>query len=117
MEEEGADYPSAVAEAQRRGFAEADPSMDVDGTDATQKLALLALLAFGTRVAVDTIPRQGIDGLELSDLRFADELGYTVKLLAVARLDGDEVELHVAPTLVHKGSPMAEVPSVKRRAL
>ena len=105
----GKDYNTVLARAQELGYAEADPSMDVDGTDATQKLALLARLAFGTRVAVEDIPRQGIDGLELADLRFADELGYTVKLLAVARLDDGKVELHVAPTLVRKGSPMAEV--------
>jgi homoserine dehydrogenase len=109
MATHGKGYDEALARAQQLGYAEADPTMDVDGTDATQKLAILTRLAFGTRVAVADIPRQGIDGLELADLRFADELGYTVKLLATARLDEGEVELHVAPTLVHTGSPMAGV--------
>ncbi len=65
MEEEGADYAAAVEEAQRLGFAEADPSMDVDGTDAVQKLAILAHLAFGARVHWSDIPSQGIDTLDI----------------------------------------------------
>ncbi len=107
--EEGMDYAAAIATAQRLGFAEADPSMDVDGTDAAQKLAILAHLAFGARVHWRDIPRQGIDTLNPADLRYACELGYRIKLLAVADLKGDVLELHVAPTLVRMGWPMAEV--------
>jgi homoserine dehydrogenase len=114
MEEQGTDYASAVAEAQRRGFAEANPAMDVDGTDAAQKLAILAHLAFGARIDWKDIPRGGIDTLVPADLRYAAELGYRIKLLAVAHLadtdsGGRGLELHVSPTLVKTGTPLAEV--------
>lgn len=109
MAEHGTDYHDAVKEAQRRGLAEADPTMDVDGTDAAQKLAILAHLAFGARVRWQDIPRVGIDKLDPADLRYARELGYRVKLLAVASLAEEGLELHVSPTLVRMGQPLAEV--------
>jgi homoserine dehydrogenase len=110
MHDEGVPYADVVAEAQRLGYAEADPAMDVDGSDAAQKLAILAHLAFGARVGWKNIPRKGIDGLDLVDVRYAQEMGYTIKLLAVAKLvDGDGLELHVSPTLVPQGTPLAEV--------
>ncbi|MGD9721087.1 MAG: homoserine dehydrogenase [Pirellulales bacterium] len=109
MEAHGAAYTDAVREAQRRGYAEADPTMDVDGSDAAQKLAILAHLAFGARVDWSEIPLQGIDTLDLADMRYAKELGYRIKLLAVAELTAQGVELHVSPTLVRLGSPLAEV--------
>jgi homoserine dehydrogenase len=109
MEAHGTSYADAVHEAQRLGYAEADPTMDVDGSDAAQKLAILAHLAFGARVAWNDIPRQGIDTLDLADLRYAEELGYRIKLLAVAQLASGGLELHVSPTLVKLGSPLAEV--------
>jgi homoserine dehydrogenase len=109
MEVHGASYADAVRDAQRLGFAEADPTMDVDGSDAAQKLAILAHLAFGARVAWNDIPRQGIDKLELADLKYAKELGYRIKLLAVAQLTPAGLELHVSPTLVKLGTPLAEV--------
>ena len=109
MEGGGADYRDAVAEAQERGYAEADPTMDVDGTDAAQKLAILAHLAFGARVRWSEIPKMGIQSLDLADLRFARELGYRIKLLAVAELTDGGLELHVSPTLVRVGTPLGEV--------
>jgi homoserine dehydrogenase len=109
MEIHGASYADAVRDAQRLGFAEADPTMDVDGSDAAQKLAILSHLAFGARVAWSDIPRQGIDKLELADLKYAKELGYRIKLLAVAQLTPAGLELHVSPTLVKLGTPLAEV--------
>jgi len=109
MEEKGSDYAATVALAQSLGYAEADPTMDVDGTDAAQKLAILAHLAFGARVRWREIPRMGIDTVGVADMRFARELGYSVKLLAVARLVPEGLELHVAPTLVRRGTPLAEV--------
>jgi len=109
MDAHGATYADAVREAQRLGYAEADPTMDVDGTDAAQKLAILAHLAFGARVDWKDIPRQGIDTLDLADMRFAKELGYRIKLLAVAQLTAGGLELHVSPTLVKLGTPLAEV--------
>ena len=74
--------------------------MDVDGTDTAQKLAILAHLAFGARVHWRDIPRQGIDALDAADLMYARELGYRIKLLAVAELVNGDLELHVSPTLV-----------------
>ncbi len=114
MHEDGAAYEEVVAEAQRLGYAEADPAMDVDGTDAAQKLAILAHLGFGARVDWDDIPRTGIDTLDLADVRYAEKMGYKIKLLAVAQLVDDPagnggLELHVSPTLVKAGRPLAEV--------
>lgn len=86
MEEDGCAFSSAVKEAQQAGYAEADPTMDVDGSDAAQKLAILAHLAFGARVPWREIPRRGIETLDPADIRYAKELGYRIKLLAVARL-------------------------------
>ena len=100
MDENGSSYDEVVREAQRLGYAEADPTMDVDGTDAAQKLAILAHLAFGATVDWSEIPRVGIDGLDPDDLQYAKELGYRIKLLAVANLAEDGLELSVAPTLV-----------------
>lgn len=109
MHERGAAYEDILAEAQRLGYAEADPSMDVNGADATQKLAILAHLAFGARVDWQDIPRSGIDSLEVADVNYAQEMGYKIKLLAVAELVDDGLELRVAPTLVKSGTPLAEV--------
>jgi homoserine dehydrogenase len=109
MEEQKMPYAAALVEAQRLGYAESDPSMDVDGSDAAQKLAILAHLAFGARVSWKEIPREGIESLDEADLRYALELGYRVKLLAVAQLWPEGLELHVSPTLIKVGSPLAEV--------
>lgn len=109
MEDQGTDYAASVAEAQRLGYAEADPAMDVNGSDAAQKLAILAHLAFGARVKWRQIPRIGIDTVEVADMRYAQELGYSIKLLAVAELVPEGLELHVSPTLVRHHTPLAEV--------
>ncbi|MCA8985424.1 MAG: homoserine dehydrogenase [Planctomycetaceae bacterium] len=102
-------YEDAVRKAQDKGYAEADPAMDVDGTDAAQKLTILAQLAFGTRVSLKEFPRQGIEALSLADLRYADDLGFRIKLLAVARLNKGRLELHTQPTLIRSQHPMADV--------
>ena len=109
MEENNTDYASALAEAQQRGYAEANPAMDVNGSDAAQKLAILAHLAFGARLNWREIPRTGIDIVDVADMRYARELGYSIKLLAVAELVPEGLELHVSPTLVRHGAPLAEV--------
>jgi homoserine dehydrogenase len=109
MEEQGASYNDALAEAQRLGYAEADPTLDVDGTDAAQKLAILAHLAFGARVHWSEIPRTGIDQLDPADLRYARELGYRIRLIALANLDEAGLELRLSPMLIRAGRPMAEV--------
>ncbi|MDF1844892.1 MAG: homoserine dehydrogenase, partial [Rubripirellula sp.] len=104
-----ASFSDVVAEAQRLGYAEADPTMDIDGTDAAQKLAILAHLAFGATVNWEEIPRIGVDGLDPDDLRYAKMLDYRIKLLAVANLAKDGLELSVSPTLLRVGTPLAEV--------
>ena len=109
MQDHGADYEVALKQAQDLGYAEADPTLDVNGADTAQKLSILSQLAFGVRGNWEDIPCKGIDNLELADIRFADQLGYRVKLLAIAKLVENEVEMHVSPTLIKKGSPLAEV--------
>ena len=109
MHDEGASYATVLAEAQRLGYAEADPTMDVDGSDAAQKLAILAHLAFGARVDWKDIPRVGIDKLDVADVRYAKEMGFRIKLLATADLVDDYLELDVSPALVRARSPLAEV--------
>ncbi|MBQ3389296.1 MAG: homoserine dehydrogenase [Thermoguttaceae bacterium] len=109
MEGKGADYDDAVKEAQMRGYAEANPSMDVDGTDAVQKLTIMAQLAFGAKTDWKSIPRTGIDIVKAVDIRFARKLGKRIRLLATAARSGDGVELKVSPTLVSETSPLARV--------
>ncbi|MBA4063347.1 MAG: homoserine dehydrogenase [Isosphaera sp.] len=92
MDERGLTYAAALAEAQRLGYAEADPTLDVDGSDAAHKLAVLAQIAFGVAAGPHEVERQGIDALDPMDIRFADELGYTIKLLAEAWTGPDEGE-------------------------
>jgi len=113
MEEDGADYAEVLKLAQSKGYAEADPSMDVDGTDATQKLAILAHLAFGVWVPWADIPRTGIEGIDLDLLNYAAELGYRIRLVAVASLatssgTAGRLAMRVAPALVKIGTPLAE---------
>ena len=109
MTQQGLPYDVALREAQNLGYAEADPTLDVDGTDTAHKLTILAQLAFGVGVKVREIPRVGIDRLDTADIRYAGELGYAVKLLALARLSEAGLELRVAPTLVRRGLPLAEI--------
>ncbi|MEL7496725.1 MAG: homoserine dehydrogenase [Planctomycetota bacterium] len=107
--DQGDDYASALAKAQQLGLAEADPTMDVDGTDAAQKLAILAHLAFGARVHWSEIPKRGIDSIAACDMQFARHLGYRIKLIAYAKLVSAGVQLMVSPMLVKIGQPLAEV--------
>lgn len=100
-------YDDVLKEAQSRGYAEADPAMDVDGTDAAQKLSILTQLAFGTHVPLASIVRQGIQHIELLDLLVAAELGYRVKLLATSRLANGRLEISVQPTLVRSDRAVA----------
>jgi homoserine dehydrogenase len=109
MEENGTDYADALVEAQQLGYAEANPYMDVSGSDAAQKLAILSHLAFSARVNWREISRTGIDIVSATDMKYAKELGYSIKLLAVAEKVPEGLELHVSPTLVRQGAPLAEV--------
>ncbi len=109
MTENGQSYTEALAEAQRRGYAEADPTLDVNGTDAAHKLAILAQIAFGLAVPVGSIDRRGIADIDALDIRFARELGYTIKLLAETWLSEHRLALHVSPVLLRRHAPLAMV--------
>ena len=130
MAERGMSYAAALAEAQRLGYAEADPTLDVDGSDAAHKLAILAQISFGVTAKPHEIARQGIDTIDALDIRFANELGYTIKLLAEAWTGGHShstngaklsrggaadatgtptVALHVAPVLLRHTDLLAQV--------
>jgi homoserine dehydrogenase len=109
MTDSGRDYASALAEAQRLGYAEADPTLDVDGTDAAQKLAILAQIAFGLAVPLSAIDRRGISGVEALDIKYADELGYVIRLLAESWLSEGQIAFHVSPVLLRKQTPLAQV--------
>ena len=103
------DFASALAEAQALGYAEADPAFDVDGVDAAHKLALLAANAFGTPVRFDAVHVEGIRALQAVDVAAAAQLGYTVKLLGIARRQPGGVELRVHPTLLPAHQLLAQV--------
>lgn len=110
MEDEGQDFDEALKEAQRLGYAEANPTSDIEGYDARYKLSILASLAFHARVPVDKIYCEGITGLSRIDIDIARELGYVVKLLAIGKKDPDgAIEVRVHPTMIPKDHPLATI--------
>jgi homoserine dehydrogenase len=111
MTDEGADYGDALAEAQRLGYAERDPTADVEGFDAGAKAAILATLAFGVRVVAGDVYHEGISRVTAADIAMAGRLGYVVKLLGIAEQDPatGEVAVRVHPTMVPVGHPLASV--------
>ena len=109
MTESGASFADALREAQDLGYAEPDPTNDVEAWDAAYKLAILASLAFGAPVMPEQILREGITHVSQRDILYAGEMGYRVKLLAIARLVEGQVEARVHPSLVHQGSMLASV--------
>jgi len=109
MREKRLSYETVLAEAQKLGYAEAEPSVDVDGTDAAHKLALLASLAFGTRVNFAGVYTEGIRRVALEDIDYAEEFGYRIKLLGSARMTEDGLEQRVFPCMVSKDKPIAHV--------
>lgn len=110
--EEGMAYGAALAEAQKLGYAEADPSFDVDGLDTAHKLAILTSVAFGSEIDRDSIFVEGISTIEPEDIAAADELGYRIKLLGVARRAEGGIEQRVHPTMVPRDSDIARVSGV-----
>lgn len=113
MAEEGRELEDVLAEAQRLGYAEADPTSDVDGYDAQYKLAILASLAYAKEVPVEGVFREGIRGVSKRDMQFADVLGYRIKLVGVVEaLPGDRILARVHPTLLKKDHPLARVDDV-----
>jgi homoserine dehydrogenase len=110
MQDAGIDFAPALAEAQQRGYAEADPTLDVSGGDAAHKLSILATLAYGARLDLDQISTSGIDQVSAVDIAFASRFGYVIKPLAVARaLPDGALDLRVHPALVSKKSVLASV--------
>ncbi|MBI4435792.1 MAG: homoserine dehydrogenase [Candidatus Omnitrophica bacterium] len=109
MTETGCTFGEALKEAQKRGYAERNPSLDIDGVDSAHKLVILALLGFGQEVPLDRISIEGIRHVSPKDTQYAGELGYRVKLLAIAKQTSQGLELRVQPTLIPKGHPLAFV--------
>ncbi len=112
MQKEGRDFADCLKEAQKLGYAEADPTFDIGGFDTAHKIAILTSLAFGTEIDADSIYIEGIQSISLADLEAADELGYRVKLLGVAMRTETGIEQRVHPTMVPKGSVIAEIDGV-----
>ncbi len=109
MSREGAEYADVLADAQKLGLAEPDPSSDVEGLDAAYKLSILASLAFHGRVPFENVHVEGITSVKAEDIRCGQELGYTLKLLAIAKREGLMVETRVHPTFIRNSHPLANV--------
>ncbi len=112
MADNGLDYATALSEAQAKGFAEADPTADVDGHDAAAKIAILASIAFNSRVVMSQVPAEGIRTLSPADIAYATEMGHTIKLLAIARRTETGVDIRVHPTMIPNSHPLASVNGV-----
>ena len=112
MEREKLSFEACLAEAQRLGYAEADPTFDIDGFDTAHKLAILATLAFGTALDAAAIHVEGIRAIASADIEAAEELGFRIKLLGVAQRSGDGIECRVHPTMVPRSSAIAQVMGV-----
>lgn len=109
MSDDGEAFADALADAQARGYAEADPTLDISGADSAHKIVILARLAFGEDFSLEDVHVEGIEDLETIDIQMAAELGYRVKLLALAKKSGRTVELRVHPCLVSRRHPLASV--------
>lgn len=112
MTTDGVDFATVLAEAQAKGYAEADPTADVGGWDAARKIAILASIAFGTRVSLEDISVEGITRIEPEDIDYGRELDYVVKLLAIAQENEKGVNARVHPAFIHKSHPLAAVRDV-----
>lgn len=112
MSQEGASYEDVLAEAQQLGYAEADPTSDVEGLDAARKMAILGTLGFRTNVELQDVSVKGISQVTKEDIAYAKRLGYEMKLLGIAERQDDEFSISVQPTMVRKGHPIAAVNGV-----
>ena len=112
MEQEGLDFSECLADAQRLGYAEADPTFDIEGFDTAHKLALLTSLAFGNEIDADAIYIEGISSITRADIEAATELGYRIKLLGVAQKTDSGIEQRVHPTMVPRASAIARIDGV-----
>ncbi|KQL21082.1 homoserine dehydrogenase [Cytobacillus solani] len=105
----GSAYEEALKEAQELGYAEADPTADVEGLDAARKMAILSTLGFSMKIDLDDVKVKGITGITENDLEYAKQLGYTMKLIGIAHREGEKVEISVQPTLLVESHPLASV--------
>jgi homoserine dehydrogenase len=112
MAKEGLDFSVALKNAQELGYAEANPTNDIEGIDAAYKLAILTTIAFGTEVKPENVYHEGISRLQARDFRYAHELGYAIKLLAIAKRTGDSIEARVHPVFIPEDSLLAKVDGV-----
>jgi homoserine dehydrogenase len=112
MAKEGLDFSVALKKAQELGYAEADPAKDIEGVDAAYKLAILATIAYGTEVRPENVYHEGISRLQACDFRYARELGYAIKLLAIAKRVADSIEARVHPVFIPEDSLLAKVDGV-----
>ncbi len=112
MSETGMDFEEALKEAQQKGYAEADPTFDIEGIDAAHKIAILSSIAFGVRVPFDAIPVKGIKEISQLDILHARELGFVIKLLAIGVWRDDELEIRVQPTMIPESHMLAKVNGV-----
>ncbi len=112
MAEDGDDFATVLEDAQQKGYAEADPTFDVEGIDTAHKLALLCGLCFGTRVDFDQIYTEGISKVTALDIEFAEVFGYKLKLLAIGRQDDGRIEARVHPTMIPESYPLADISGV-----
>ena len=109
MANEGSSYEEALKEAQRLGYAEFNPTADVEGFDATYKLSILSSLAFNTKISIDNVHREGITSVTKEDIKYGKELGYTLKLLGIGKNTENGIEVRVHPTFVPNSNPLASV--------
>ncbi|HPD47566.1 MAG TPA: homoserine dehydrogenase [Anaerohalosphaeraceae bacterium] len=110
MTQKGLDFRTALSQAQAKGYAEADPTLDINGSDSAHKLAILAGLAFGCEIKLSDIYVEGIEGISIDDIRYGQEMGYVLKLLAIAERDAaGRISLRVAPSFVHRENALARV--------
>ena len=109
MSDENCDFDTALKEAQEKGFAEADPTFDIEGIDSAHKIAVLTRLAYGTPVPFDDITVTGISGINSEDIECAREFGYRIKLLAISKYDGQAIDIRVHPAMIPIAHPMANV--------
>ncbi len=112
MTDEGCDFQTALKEAQEKGYAEADPTFDIEGIDSAHKIAILTRLAYGTPVDCDKISVQGISNIQTADIDCAREFGYRIKLLAISKFDGESIDVRVHPAMIDAKNPMANVNGV-----
>lgn len=112
MTQEGADFADVLKAAQELGYAEPDPTFDIEGIDTAHKLAILVTLCFGTRIDFDAIHTEGISRINSLDVKFARDFGYRIKLLAIGKLSDGQIEARVHPTMIPLHNPMADVNGV-----